>query len=149
MITTTERLARPSLAAAPPGAKGTREMLCFRLGNEEYAIDILGVQEIRRFERPTRIAQQHKHCLGVIDLRGTVLPILDVRLRFGLHAAYETGTVVIVVKADKALFGLVVDAVNDVVEIEARQIASAREMGGATRWSTRRFTAWRLWAIGC
>jgi purine-binding chemotaxis protein CheW len=107
------------------------EVLTLRLGDEEYGIDILRVQEIRSFEQPTRIANAPPHILGVTNLRGVIVPIVDLRLRFGLAAAVDAGTVTIVVNVAGRTVGVVVDAVSDVLALTAGQIKPAPEFGGA------------------
>lgn len=94
------------------------ECLTFRLGEEEYGIDILRVQEIRSYEVPTRIAHAPAFIKGVIDLRGVIVPIVDLRLK--LHCAsaeYTPFTVVIILNVEDSVMGVVVDAVADVVPI--------------------------------
>lgn len=94
------------------------ECLTFRLGEEEYGIDILRVQEIRSYETPTRIAHAPAFIKGVIDLRGVIVPIVDLRLK--LHCAsaeYTPFTVVIILNVENSVIGVVVDAVADVVPI--------------------------------
>ena len=102
---------------APPAGRA-REYLSFRLGAEEYGIDILRVQEIRSYEQPTRLAHSPDFIKGVIDLRGRIVPILDLRMK--LHcpeASYTDFTVVIILDLGSLLVGAVVDAVADVVTL--------------------------------
>ena len=109
-----------------------REYLTFRLGDEEYGIDILKVQEIRGYENPTRIANAPHFLKGVINLRGTIVPIVDLRLRFGCDAAeYNSFTVTIVLHIGQRTIGTVVDSVSDVMEISAAAIRPAPEMSSA------------------
>jgi len=109
----------PSL---PVAASAPREYLAFKLGNDEYGIDIQRVQEIRSYEPPTRIAHAPLYVKGVVNLRGTIVPIVDLRLKFGLGAAhYDAFTVVIVLHVARRVIGLVVDAVDDVVALDASQ----------------------------
>ena len=104
---------RSSAAAAPAG-----EYLTFRLGTEEYGIDILRVQEIRSYERPTRLAHSPDFIKGVIDLRGRIVPILDMRLKLQCpQAEYTDFTVVIILDIGTTVIGAVVDAVADVVTL--------------------------------
>jgi purine-binding chemotaxis protein CheW len=94
------------------------EYLTFRLGSEEYGIDILKVQEIRSYERPTRLAQSPDFIKGVIDLRGRIVPILDLRLKLQCpQADYTDFTVVIILNIGATVIGTVVDAVADVVTL--------------------------------
>lgn len=108
------------------------EYLTFRLGNEEYAIDILRVQEIRGYDEATRIANAPSYVKGVINLRGSIVPIIDLRLLFNLSdPAYDSFTVVIVLNVCDTVVGMVVDSVNDVVGIPAQEIKPAPEFGGS------------------
>ena len=94
------------------------ECLTFRLGEEEYGIDILRVQEIRSYEVPTRIAHAPSFIKGVIDLRGVIVPIIDLRLKLGCETAeYTPFTVVIILNVADTVLGVVVDAVADVVQL--------------------------------
>ena len=103
-----------------PTARGTTsEYLSFQLGTVEYGIDILKVQEIRSYTQPTHIANAPDELLGVINLRGVIVPIIDLRLK--LHcptAAYTASTVVIVLSLVHQVIGVVVDSVSDVVQLE-------------------------------
>lgn len=124
--------------ASAAGANA-REYLTFRLGAEEYALDILKVQEIRNYETATAIANAPKHVRGVINLRGVIVPIVDLRVLLSLpRAEYTTFTVVIVLNLGKRTVGVVVDAVSDVTELGAEQIRPAPDFAGAvdTRYVT-------------
>jgi purine-binding chemotaxis protein CheW len=113
-------------AAAPIGS--IREFLAFKLGAEEYGIDILRVQEIRSFEQPTRIAHAPSHVLGVVNLRGTIVPIVDMRVRFKLEQnAYDAFTVVIVLHLGPRVVGMVVDGVSDVITLAPEQLRPVPE----------------------
>jgi purine-binding chemotaxis protein CheW len=106
------------------------EVLTFRLGEEEYGIDILKVQEIRGWERPTAIANTPRFIKGVIDLRGAIVPIVDLREKFGLaKATYDASTVVIILNVARRVIGIVVDAVSDVLSLAANQLRPAPELG--------------------
>jgi purine-binding chemotaxis protein CheW len=108
------------------------EFLSFKLGAEEYGIDILRVQEIRSYEQPTRIAQAPAFVKGVINLRGVIVPLVDLRLRFGLNTAdYNSLTVVIVLNVARRIVGVVVDSVSDVVQLSTEQIRQTPEFNGA------------------
>lgn len=107
-----------------------REVLTLCLGAEEYAIDILRVQEIRSYEKPTRVANTPPHMLGVTNLRGVIVPIVDLRMRFGLEAAYDATTVTIVLNVGSRTVGAVVDAVSDVQALPPEQIKPAPDFGG-------------------
>lgn len=105
-----------------------QEYLTFRLGAEEYGIDILKVQEIRGYDAVTRIANAPDFIKGVINLRGVIVPIVDLRLKFKLGAAdYNEFTVVIILNVAKRVVGVVVDSVSDVLELAPEQIRPAPE----------------------
>ena len=105
------------------------EYLTFTLGQEEYGIDILKVQEIRGYEKPTRVANAPEFIKGVINLRGTIVPIVDMRLKFNCaKAAYDTFTVVIILNLHSRIVGIVVDSVSDVMELKAEQVRVAPEI---------------------
>ncbi|MEO8057825.1 MAG: chemotaxis protein CheW [Burkholderiales bacterium] len=108
------------------------EFLTFRLGGEEYGIDILKVQEIRSYEPPTRIANAPAFIKGVVNLRGVIVPIVDLRLRLGCESAeYSALTVVIVLNVKGRVVGAVVDSVSDVLELGKEAIKPAPEMASA------------------
>ena len=112
-------------------ASAAAEFLTFRLGQEEYGIDILRVQEIRSYEQPTRMAHAPEFIKGVIDLRGVIVPIVDLRLK--LHCAtaeYTDFTVVIILNVGGTVLGAVVDAVADVVALPADAIKPAPQFQG-------------------
>jgi purine-binding chemotaxis protein CheW len=114
------------------GATLAGEYLSFRNGAEEYGIDILKVQEIRGYEAPTRIANAPQHVLGVLNLRGVIVPIVDMRIKLGMaEAAYAHNTVTIVLSIAGRTVGMVVDAVSDVVELKEEEIKPAPEFGGS------------------
>ncbi len=105
-----------------------QEYLTFKLGAEEYGIDILKVQEIRGYEAPTRIANAPPFIKGVVNLRGVIVPIVDLRLKFNLgDASYDSFTVVIILNVVGRVVGAVVDSVSDVLELAADQIRPAPE----------------------
>lgn len=124
-----------TLASAANGsmmAGAAREYLSFKLGNEEYGIDILKVQEIRGYEPPTRIANAPHFIKGVVNLRGVIVPIVDMRLRFALpDVQYNSFTVVIILNIGNRTVGMVVDSVSDVLELASGQIKPAPEFNGA------------------
>ena len=110
------------------------EHLVFTLGAEEYGIDILKVQEIRSYDTVTRIANAPEHVKGVINLRGTIVPIIDLRIKFSLgEPSYDQFTVVIVLSLGKRTVGIVVDSVSDVVQFKPEDIRPAPEFGAAVR----------------
>lgn len=114
---------RNELAGVP------REYLTFKLDREEYGIDILKVQEIRGYERPTRLSNAPEFIKGVVNLRGTIVPIVDMRLKFACASAqYSAFTVVIILHLQSRVVGIVVDSVSDVVQLQAGQIKPAPDM---------------------
>jgi purine-binding chemotaxis protein CheW len=105
-----------------------REFLAFKLGAEEYGIDILRVQEIRSYEAPTRMANTPAFIKGVINLRGVIVPILDMRMKFNLeHVTYDGFTVVIVLTIGAQVVGMVVDGVSDVITLTPTQLRPVPE----------------------
>ncbi|MDN3919753.1 chemotaxis protein CheW [Roseateles violae] len=109
------------------------EYLTFRLGAEEYGIDILKVQEIRSYEPPTRIANAPEFIKGVVNLRGVIVPIVDLRLKLGCPTAeYNSFTVVIVLNVRNRVVGAVVDSVSDVLELARDAIRPAPELSAAS-----------------
>ncbi|EGI75838.1 chemotaxis protein CheW [Hylemonella gracilis] len=114
---------------AKTATKGAREYLTFRLGQEEYGIDILKVQEIRGYEKPTRIANVPEFIRGVVNLRGTIVPIVDMRLKFNCEKAEYNGfTVVIILNLYNRVVGIVVDSVSDVMELTSEQVRPAPDL---------------------
>lgn len=108
------------------------EFLTFTLGSEEYAIDILKVQEIRGYEQPTLIANAPTFIKGVINLRGTIVPIVDLRIKFQLGKAdYTPFTVVIILNVAGRVIGIVVDSVSDVISLNSMQIRPAPDFSGS------------------
>ena len=115
------------------------EYLTFTLGQEEYGVEILKVQEIRGYEEPTRIANAPEFIKGVANLRGTIVPIVDMRIKFGLgEAKYDQFTVVIVLNVAGRVVGMVVDSVSDVITLSPDQMRAAPEFSGSfdTRYIT-------------
>ena len=109
-----------------------QELLTFTLGAEEYAIDILKVQEIRGYDAVTTIANAPSFIKGVINLRGTIVPIVDLRIKFSVGVAeYTPFTVVIILNIGGRVVGMVVDSVSDVTTLAPAQIRPAPEMGTA------------------
>jgi len=106
------------------------EYLAFTLGKEEYGIDIQKVSEIRNYEAPTRIANAPEFIKGVVNLRGIIVPIVDMRIRFALGTPeYGPFTVVIILNIGTRVVGMVVDAVSDVTTLTPDQIKSTPDMG--------------------
>jgi purine-binding chemotaxis protein CheW len=113
---------------------GSHQVLTFTLGSETYGVDILRVQEIRGWSPVTRIPQAPPHVLGVLNLRGSIVPIVDMRMRFHLERAeYTAVTVIIVLSIESAHgrrdFGVVVDGVSDVIDVNAGDVKPAPELG--------------------
>lgn len=107
----------------------THEFLAFTLGSEEYGIDILKVQEIRGYEAVTRIANAPEFLKGVINLRGIIVPIVDMRIKFNLGTpTYDQLTVVIILNLAGRVVGMVVDSVSDVMTLMPEQVRPAPEM---------------------
>ena len=138
-----ERLVVARTTQAPAETKSVasmpNEFLSFRLGGEEYGIDILRVQEIRSYEAPTRIANAPPFIKGVVNLRGVIVPIVDLRLKLGCETAeYTDFTVVIVLSIRGRVIGAVVDSVSDVLALGADNIKPAPEMNDSmdTRYIT-------------
>lgn len=105
-----------------------QEFLIFTLGNEEYGIDILKVQEIRGYDQVTRIANTPDFIKGVTNLRGVIVPIIDLRVKFAQQGvSYDENTVVIVLNFGQRVVGIVVDGVSDVLSLIAEQIRPAPE----------------------
>lgn len=106
--------------------KKSCEYLTFRLAREEYGIEILKVQEIRGYESPTRIANAPVFIKGVINLRGTIVPIVDLRLKFGCDKAeYDMFTVTVILNLSSRVVGVVVDSVSDVIELPQDSVLPA------------------------
>ena len=109
-----------------------REYLSFTLGDEEYGIDILAVQEIRGYDAVTRVPDAPEYIKGLVNLRGTIAPVVDLRIRFKLgNAEYDHLTVMIVLNIGGRIVGIVVDSVCDVVPLLPEQIAPAPEFGAS------------------
>lgn len=123
-------------SGSPPqaldAAEPTREYLTFRLGDEEYGVDILKVQEIRGYDAVTKIPDAPEFVKGVINLRGTIMPVVDMRLRFHLgEAVYDAFTVMIILQLEHRKVGMVVDSVSDVLRLSDAQTLPPPEFGGS------------------
>jgi len=119
------------MKAATEARVAREEFLSFKLGQEEYAIDILQVREIRAHEAVTRIANTPGFIKGVIHLRGAIVPIVDMRIKFGTpHAGIDASTVMIVLDINGRPIGILVDAVSDVVALSPDEIRAAPPMQG-------------------
>ncbi len=109
-----------------------REFLAFKLGHEEYGIDILRVQEIRSYEAPTRMANAPAYIKGVVNLRGVIVPIVDMRMKFNLEEVkYDGFTVVIVLNIGSQVIGMVVDGVSDVITLAPAQLRPVPELSSS------------------
>jgi purine-binding chemotaxis protein CheW len=107
------------------------EYLAFTLGQEEYGIDIQKVSEIRSYEAPTRIANAPDFVKGVVNLRGIIVPIVDMRIKFNLGTpTYDQFTVVIILNIGQRVVGMVVDRVSDVTTLLPEQMKAAPDIGG-------------------
>ncbi|WP_406706197.1 chemotaxis protein CheW [Sodalis sp.] len=108
------------------GESAGEEFLVFTLGSEEYGIDILKVQEIQGYDQVTRIANTPAFIKGVTNLRGVIVPIVDLRIKFAQNdVSYNDNTVVIVLNLQQRVVGIVVDGVSDVLSLSADQIRPA------------------------
>jgi purine-binding chemotaxis protein CheW len=109
---------------------GAREYLTFTLGSEEYGMDILRVQEIRGYDAVTRIANTPDFVKGVMNLRGVIVPVIDMRIRFDfVNPVYDQFTVVIIINVLGRVIGMVVDGVSDVVSLLAEQVKPPPQFG--------------------
>ncbi|HSY27896.1 MAG TPA: chemotaxis protein CheW [Burkholderiaceae bacterium] len=107
-----------------------QEYLAFTLGKEEYGLDILKVQEIRGYETVTRVANAPEFVKGVVNLRGIIVPIVDMRIKFKLgEPTYDQFTVVIILNISGRIVGMVVDSVSDVITLTPDQVKPAPDMG--------------------
>lgn len=106
------------------------EFLTFRLGSEEYGMDILKVQEIRGYDSITQIANAPEYIKGVVNLRGIIVPIIDMRIKFELERVeYDQFTVVIILNVSGRVMGIVVDGVSDVISLDIEQMRATPEFG--------------------
>lgn len=126
-MSTTEIAVRPNQDALTGHGNGDaiQQFLTFRLGAEEYGIDILRVQEIRSYEPPTRVAGAPEHMKGIVNLRGAIVPIIDLRICLGSPAEYTPFTVVVILNIRHRITGIVVDSVSDVLELRDGDIKEA------------------------
>src|ERR1700733_9097987 len=127
-------MATNGTSAPSPTAPGSHQVLTFVLGSETYGVDILRVQEIRGWSSVTKIPHAPPHVLGVLNLRGSIVPIVDMRMQFNLERAEYTAVTVIIVLSVKSRtgrrdFGVVVDGVSDVVTVNEAQVKPAPDLG--------------------
>lgn len=119
-------------AATAFPAAACREYLCFGLGAEEYGVPLERVQELRAYEPPTRVPDAPRHVLGVINLRGTIVPVVDMRLKLGAgRAEYHERTVMVVLQLRGRTIAIVVDSVSDVVALGADAVRDVPDVGAA------------------
>ena len=112
--------------------EATREVLVFVIGKEEYAVDILKVQEIRGYEKVTAIPAAPAYLKGVVNLRGVIVPVVDMRIKFGLsNPQYNSFTVVVILRLASRVVGIVVDGVSDVVPLAASEVKEAPRLGAS------------------
>ena len=108
----------------------TREVLVFVLGKEEYGVDILKVQEIRGYEKVTPLPAAPDFLKGVVNLRGTIVPVIDLRVKFGMaNPTYDAFTVVVILRVAARVIGIVVDGVSDVIALAAADVKAAPQLG--------------------
>ncbi|MFC0677044.1 chemotaxis protein CheW [Lysobacter korlensis] len=124
--------ARTAKANPDSASALANEYLTFALGDEEYGVDILRVQEIRGYDTVTRLPEAPAFIKGVINLRGTIVPVVDMRIKFRLpRVVYDTTTVMIVLNVADRIVGVVVDSVSDVLSLNADQVRPTPELGSA------------------
>ncbi|MBN4054162.1 purine-binding chemotaxis protein CheW [Nitrospira defluvii] len=112
-------------------ASDGHQYLTFKLGDEQYGVEILRVQEIKGYTGVTRIPNIPEHYKGVLNLRGAIVPIVDLRMKFGMEAVeYNKMTVIIVVEVNERVMGIIVDTVSDVMSIASKDVQDAPEFGG-------------------
>jgi purine-binding chemotaxis protein CheW len=118
------------MKTAAAAREATREVLVFVLGREEYGVDILKVQEIRGYEKVTPIPSAPEYLKGVMNLRGVIAPVIDMRVKFRMpEVRYDTFTVVVILRIAGRVIGLVVDAVSDVVHFAESDVRPAPQLG--------------------
>ena len=118
------------MKTATAAREETREVLVFVLGKEEYGVDILKVQEIRGYDKVTPIPSAPEYLKGVVNLRGVIVPVIDMRVKFKLaEVRYDTFTVVVILRIAGRVIGLVVDGVSDVVRLTESEVKAAPQLG--------------------
>lgn len=118
------------MSDASPHDAAASQYLTLNLAQEEYGVDILAVREIRGWTPVTRIPQAPSYVLGVLNLRGAIVPVIDMRLRFGLpREEYTANTVTVIVTVAGRNFGVVVDGVSDVLDVTAANLRPVPDMG--------------------
>ena len=125
-------MATHSTQSAIPIHGESLEYLAFTLGHEEYGVSIQKVQELRGYDAVTQIANAPEFIKGVVNLRGIIVPIIDMRIKFNLGTpTYDQFTVVVILNINSRVVGMVVDSVSDVITLTPEQIKPAPEIGGA------------------
>jgi len=125
-------MATLSTQSAIPSHGESLEYLAFTLGQEEYGVSIQKVQELRGYDAVTQIANAPEFIKGVVNLRGIIVPIIDMRIKFNLGTpTYDQFTVVVILNINSRVVGMVVDSVSDVITLTPEQIKPAPEIGGA------------------
>lgn len=120
------------MKTAATTSRDANQYLTFLLNNEEYGLELLRIQEIRGYTAATPIPNVSPYVRGVINLRGTVLPVIDLRIRFGLDAVeYNKFTVIVITNVGTKMVGLLVDAVSDVLEVTADTMQPPPDFGAA------------------
>ncbi len=110
--------------------EATREVLVFVLGQEEYGVDILKVQEIRGYEKVTPLPAAPAYLKGVVNLRGVIVPVIDLRVKFGMaNPAYDASTVMVILRIAARVIGIVVDGVSDVMRLAPSDVKPPPELG--------------------
>jgi len=131
----TQAMQTAAAVATPPtgmAANEANEFLTFTLGKEEYGIEILKVQEIRGYDAVTKIANAPEFIKGVVNLRGTIVPVVDMRIKFNLgNVEYNQFTVVIILSLAGRVVGMVVDSVSDVITLSAEQVKPAPDFSSS------------------
>jgi purine-binding chemotaxis protein CheW len=129
MMAATEQMVKQQEPQAGMGTDGN-QFLTFNLGDELYGVDILRVQEIKGYTAVTKIPNTPSHIKGVLNLRGTIVPIIELRTKFGMPTIdYTAFTVIIVVVVRDKVMGLVVDSVSDVLDIEQKDVQPPPQFG--------------------
>lgn len=129
----------PSLRLETGASADTNQFLTFSLGEEEYGVDILKVQEIKGYVPTTRIPNAPSEIKGVLNLRGTIVPIVDLRCKFGLEAVeYDQFTAIVVVVVQNRVMGMIVDSVSEVMNIPTCDIQPPPDFGSSMSTSALR-----------
>ena len=128
-VSVAPQIANAVRAANTAATGGLKQFISFRIGGEEYAIDIMAVREIKGWAETTSLPNQPQHILGVMNLRGTIVPVFDLRCRFGMGLTEASRShVVIIVSVLDRIVGLLVDAVSDILTIDSSEIRPVPEM---------------------